>query len=74
MARIVQVDEVVGEGAGQRRPLWINADHVAYFRAGQGATTELTLTTGETLRLVGDPKSYVGKFGLPLGRVLGAGV
>jgi hypothetical protein len=71
MARIIQVDELTDGG---RRALWVNADHVVMFRAEAGGTTELTLSTGQTVRIVGEPKTHAGKMGLPLGRVLGAGV
>jgi hypothetical protein len=74
MARIVLLDELVTEGSGGRRPLWLNVDHVVYFRAGPGGATELALTTGETLRVAGDPKTHASKLGLPLGRVMGSGV
>jgi hypothetical protein len=74
MARIVVVDELVEGGTTTRRALWINTDHVVYFRSLDGGSTELTLTTGEKLRIAGDPKSHAPKFGLPLGRVMGAGV
>lgn len=74
MARMVLLDELVVEGNAGRRPIWLNVDHVVYFRGGPGGSTELTLSTGETLRVAGEPKALAPKLGLPLGRVMGAGV
>lgn len=71
MARMVQVDELIDAG---RQPLWVNADHVVLMRAAPGGTTELTLSTGQTVRIGGEPKGHAAKLGLPLGRVMGAGV
>ena len=64
MAGLVVVDELVEGNVGARRPLWVNADHVVYFGPAEGGATELTLTTGEKLRIAGDPKSLAPKLGL----------
>lgn len=78
MARIVQVEEIgeeIGSGADRgRRPLWINVDHVVLLRAHGSGATELSLTTGERVRIAGEPRGHIAKLGLPLGRVMGAGV